>query len=66
LPNLLSEEVVLPELIQKEVTATNLFEAYKDLEGNNYHKSLEAFEKIHSKLMANGPDTAAKVIAEML
>ena len=66
LPNLLSEEVVLPELIQKEVTATNLFDAYKDLEGNNYHKSLEAFEKIHLKLMANGPDTAAKVIAEML
>ena len=66
LPNLLAEEVVLPELIQSEVTSSNLFEAYKDLEGNNYHKSLEAFKKMHSKLMANGPDTAAKVIAEML
>ena len=66
MPNLLAEEVVLPELIQIEVTSSNLFEAYKDLEGNNYHKSLEAFKKMHSKLMANGPDTAAKVIAEML
>ena len=66
LPNLLSDEVILPELIQKEVTANNLFEAYKDLERNKSEKYLKAFNKIHSKLQASGPNTAAEVIAEML
>ena len=33
---------------------------------NNSNNLLAAFEKIHSELKADGPDTAAKVIADMI
>ena len=66
LPNLLAGSSILPELLQYEVTDKNLFNAYKDLENNSSHHALAAFEKIHSELKADGPDTAAKVIAEMI
>ena len=66
LPNLLAGSSILPELLQYEVTDKNLFNAYKDLENNISHHAIAAFEKIHSELKADGPDTAAKVIAEMI
>ena len=66
LPNLLAGSSILPELLQYEVTDKNLFNAYKDLENNSSHHAIIAFEKIHSELKADGPDTAAKVIAEMI
>ena len=66
LPNLLAGSSILPELLQYEVTDKNLFNAYKDLENNSSHHAIAAFEKIHSELKADGPDTAAKVIAEMI
>ena len=66
LPNLLAGSSILPELLQYEVTDKNIFNAYKDLENNSSHHALAAFEKIHSELKADGPDTAAKVIAEMI
>ena len=66
LPNLLAGNSILPELLQYEVTDKNLFNAYKDLENNSSHHAIAAFEKIHSELKADGPDTAAKVIAEMI
>ena len=65
LPNLLAGSAILPELLQHEVTDENLFKAYKDLK-NNSNNLLAAFEKIHSELKADGPDTAAKVIADMI
>ena len=64
LPNLLAGSSILPELLQYEVTDKNLFNAYKDLEDNSSLHAIAAFEKIHSELKADGPDTAAKVIAE--
>ena len=66
LPNLLSDSAILPELLQYEVTDKNLFKAYKDLKNNNSNNLLAAFEKIHLELKADGPDTAAKVIADMI
>ena len=66
LPNLLAGSSILPELLQYEVTDKNLFNAYKALENNSSHHAIAAFEKIHSELKADGPDTAAKVIAEMI
>jgi len=66
LPNLLAGSSILPELLQYEVTDKNLFNAYKDLENKGSHHAIAAFEKIHSELKADGPDTAAKVIAEMI
>jgi len=66
LPNLLAGSSILPELLQYEVTDKNLFNAYKDLASNSSDHAIVAFEKIHSELKANGPDTAAKVIAEMI
>ena len=66
LPNLLSDSAILPELLQYEVTDKNLFKAYKNLKNNNSSNLLAAFEKIHLELKADGPDTAAKVIADMI
>ena len=66
LPNLLAGSSIVQELLQYEVTDKNLFNAYKDLENNSSHHAIAAFEKIHSKLKADGSDTAAKVIAEMI
>ena len=66
LPNLLAGSSILPELLQYEVTDKNIFNAYKDLEDNSSLHAIAAFEKIHSELKADGPDTAAKVIAEMI
>ena len=66
LPNLLAGSAILPELLQYEVTDKNLFKAYKDLKNNNSNNLLAAFEKIHLELKADGPDTAAKVIADMI
>ena len=66
LPNLLAGSSILPELLQYEVTDKNLFNAYKDLASNSSDHAIVAFEKIHSELKADGPDTAAKVIAEMI
>ena len=66
LPNLLAKKSILPELLQSEVTEKNLFKAYKNLEENNNQDVLVAFEKIHSDLKADGPDTAARVVAEMI
>ena len=48
------------------MTEKNIFNVYKDLENNSSHHAIAAFEKIHSDLKADGPDTAAKVIAEMI
>ena len=66
LPNLLAGRSIIPELLQGKVTHQNLFKAYQDLEKNNNKDVITAFEKIHSELKANGPDTAAKVIAKMI
>ena len=66
LPNLLAKKSILPELLQSEVTEQNLFKAYKNLEGSNNQGVLAEFEKIHSELKADGPDTAARVVAEMI
>ena len=66
LPNLLAKKSILPELLQSEVTEQNIFKAYKNLEENNNQGVLAAFEKIHSDLKADGPDTAARVVAEMI
>ena len=66
LPNLLAEKSILPELLQSEVTEQNLFKAYKNLEDRNNQGVLAEFEKIHAELKADGPDTAARVVAEMI
>ena len=66
LPNLLAGRSIIPELLQGKVTHQNLFKAYQDLEKNNNKDVITAFEKIHSELKANGPDSAAKVIAKMI
>ena len=66
LPNLLAKKSILPELLQSEVTEQNIFKAYKNLEESNNQDVLAAFEKIHSDLKADGPDTAARVVAEMI
>ena len=66
LPNLLAGSAILPELLQYEVTDKNLFKAYKDIKKSSGNNLLATFEKIHSELKADGPETAAKVIAEMI
>ena len=66
LPNLLAGKSILPELIQSEVTSSNLFKAFNELDQKNYQSCLETFEKIHSDLKSIGPDSAAYSIAELL
>ena len=62
----MAEKSILPELLQSEVTEQNLFKAYKNLEESDNQGVLAEFEKIHSELKADGPDTAARVVAEMI
>jgi len=66
LPNLLAGKKILPELIQSEVTVKNLFKEYKNLNDFKNEEILRTFERIHSELKADGPDTAAKTVAEIV
>ena len=66
LPNLLSGKKVVTELIQDEVTSSNLLKAFIQLEKTDYQNTLKEFRHIHSELKSKGPQTAANCIAEMI
>ena len=66
LPNLLSGKKVVTELIQDEVTSSNLLEAFIQLDKEDYQNTLKEFRHIHSELKSRGPQTAANCIAEMV
>jgi lipid-A-disaccharide synthase len=66
LPNLLSGKKVVKELIQDEVTPSNLLEAFIQLDKEDYQNTLKEFRHIHSELKSRGPQTAANCIAEMV
>jgi len=65
LPNLISDQGLLPELLQTEVTPKNIFNSYQKFNQDRIKFCLEEFEKIHSQLKAGGSEKASKAIAEM-
>ena len=66
LPNLLAGKEILPELIQDQVTSSNVLKAFYQLDQKNYNETLKAFKEIHSKLKSKGPDLAAESVVETL
>ena len=65
LPNLISGQDLLPELLQTEVTPLNIFNSYQKFYQDRIKFCLEEFEKIHSQLKAGGSEKASEAIAEM-
>ena len=65
LPNLLSDQDLLPELLQREVTPKNIFKAYKKFDEDKIKVCLREFEKIHSQLKAGGSEKASTAISEI-
>lgn len=69
LPNNLSGEYLVPELIQEDVTAENIFreveEQYQDgKEGQT--DTLNRFKEIHIQLKQNASERAAQVLSELI
>ena len=65
LPNILSEKELLPEFLQDDVNPESLLEGFKNIQ-NNYLNCLKDFERIHTSLLSDGPNTAAARVLEII
>ena len=69
LPNNLADEYLVPELIQEEVTADNVFDRvesqFQQDEKSRQHM-LNRFAEIHQQLRQNASDKAAEVLVALL
>ncbi|MDG0970429.1 MAG: lipid-A-disaccharide synthase [Porticoccaceae bacterium] len=67
IPNLLANEMLVPELIQENATLEKLsFAVHEALSENNKRHLLERFEGIQSSLTLKSGDLAAQAILELL
>tara|TARA_B110000014_G_C20126742_1_gene601095 strand:+ start:5388 stop:6530 length:1143 start_codon:yes stop_codon:yes gene_type:complete len=64
LPNLLSNEEIVPELLQGKVTKHNILKSFKELRSIKRSIILEKFRKIHISLIGEGPSSAKDAIIE--
>ena len=69
LPNNLCDELLVPELIQEEVTAENIVQAIErqflqDKQQRNYEK--KCFHDVHLGLRQNASEQAAKAILKII
>ncbi len=69
LPNNLANEYLVPELIQEEITADNVFDRvdtqFQQDETSRQHM-LNRFTEIHNQLRQNASDKAAGALVSML
>ena len=69
LPNNLADEYLVPELIQEDITADNVFnEVEKQFQQDDVSRQhmLNRFEEIHKQLRHNASDKAAKALVALL
>ncbi|HAZ78956.1 MAG TPA: lipid-A-disaccharide synthase [Porticoccaceae bacterium] len=67
IPNLLANEMLVPELIQEDATLEKLSHAVQGaLSANDRRHLLERFDQIQSSLKLNSGDLAAQAILELL
>jgi len=69
LPNNLADEYLVPELIQEEITADNVFDRvemqFQQDETSRQHM-LNRFAEIHNQLRQNASDKAAEALVALL
>ena len=69
LPNNLADEYLVPELIQEEITADNVFERietqFNQDKASRQHM-LDRFASIHNQLRQNASDKAAEALVTLL
>ena len=67
IPNLLANEMLVPELIQEQATVENLTDAVlKALDGNTRDQLEIRFDKLHEQINLNSGDCAAAAIANLI
>lgn len=66
LPNLVAGRAVIPELLQDELTPTNLFNQLEQVMQQPAEVTQTAFTEIHQKLKQNAGEQAAQAIDELL
>ena len=67
IPNLLANEMLVPELIQEQATVENLTDAVlKALDGNARDQLEIRFDKLHEQINLNSGDCAAAAIANLV
>lgn len=67
LPNLLANQALVPELVQHAVTAENISQAVRQwLEPQQQQALVARFTELHQQLQANGSETAAQAISQLL
>ncbi|MCB1673374.1 MAG: lipid-A-disaccharide synthase [Moraxellaceae bacterium] len=67
LPNLLANQMLVPELVQGAVTADNISQAVaQGLQPQQQQQLVSRFTELHQQLQANGSQTAAQAICDLL
>ena len=69
LPNNLADEYLVPELIQEEITADNVFDRVHtqfQQDEESRHHMLNRFAEIHNQLRQNASDKAAEALVALL
>ena len=67
IPNLLANEMLVPELIQEQATVENLTDAVlKALDGNTREQLELRFDQLHEQINLNSGDSAAAAIANLV
>ena len=67
IPNLLANEMLVPELIQEQATVENLTNAVLEaLDGNTRNQLEIRFDKLHEQINLNSGDCAAAAIANLV
>ena len=67
IPNLLANEMLVPELIQEQATVENLSDAVLvALDGNTREQLESRFDQLHDQIAMNSGDYAASAIADLI
>lgn len=67
LPNLLANQTLVPELVQQAVTPENISHAVEQwLQPQQQQTVVARFTELHQQLQANGSETAAQAISQLL
>lgn len=66
LPNLLADRMIIPEMLQDQVTPTTLFEQLQNLHSQPFEPLHQAFVEIHTKLKQDADQKAATAVAKLI
>ena len=67
IPNLLANEMLVPELIQQDATVENLSSAVVEaLDSNSREQLVSRFDHLHDQINRDSGDSAAAAIAELI